>query len=129
ARRGASGRGRSGRARAPAAVRVARTSGALAGGRRSRRRGGRLARPGAGARRPPARVRLGRHRWPAAAGMVAVSVLALGVPAVSLARWFAAGVSRPGSAGEIAAATGGSLWVSVLGAVLTTALAVPIGLL
>lgn len=112
-----------------ATVLVALTVVVLAAESTTRRRGARLTRPGAGARRPPTRLRLGRHRWVAAAGMVAVSALALGVPAVSLARWFAAGVSRPGSAAEIAAATGGSLWVSMLGAALTTALAVPIGLL
>jgi iron(III) transport system permease protein len=95
----------------------------------TRRRGARYARVGAGAGRPPVRLRLRAARWPAAAGLAAVSALALGVPALSLARWFGSGVSRPGSLSEVASAAGSSLAVSLVGAGLTLLLALPIGLL
>src|SRR5690606_3188455 len=101
----------------------------LAGESATRRSGTRVARVGGGAGRPPVRLRLRVARWPAAAGMAALAALALGVPAVSLTRWFTAGVSRPGSLAEIGSAAVSSLWVSALGAVLTVALALPIGLL
>ncbi|MCW3816738.1 ABC transporter permease subunit [Micromonospora sp. DR5-3] len=79
--------------------------------------------------RPPVRLRLARWRGPALAGLLAVNGLALGVPAAGLARWLAAGVSRPGSLAEIAAAAGASLTVSLAGAALTMLLALPLGLL
>lgn len=95
----------------------------------TRRRGARYARVGGGTARPPARLSLRAGRWPAAAVMAAVSALALGVPAWSLARWAGEGVSRPGSLTEIAAAAGGSVTVSALGTLLTVLLALPVGLL
>lgn len=101
----------------------------LAGETATRRRGARYARVGGGAARPAPPLRLRAARWPVAAGLALVSALALGVPAVSLVRWFGAGVSRPGSLGEVAAAAGASLWVSFAGAVVTVLLALPIGLL
>jgi iron(III) transport system permease protein len=94
----------------------------------TRRRGARYARPG-GISVPPPRLGLGRARWPAAAALIVVAALALGVPAVSLLRWAAVGVSRPGSLGEIAASAANSLWVSAVGAGLTLLLALPVGLL
>jgi iron(III) transport system permease protein len=112
-----------------ALVLVVMTGLLLAGETATRRRGARYARVGGGAGRPAARLRLGSARGPAVAGLVAVSALALGVPAASLVRWSGAGVSRPGSLSEIATAAGNSLWVSLLGAGLTIALALPIGLL
>ncbi|MBO4210483.1 ABC transporter permease, partial [Micromonospora echinofusca] len=72
---------------------------------------------------------LGALRWPAVGAVTAVAALALGVPAVSLARRLAVGVSRPGSLTEIATAAGNSLTVSAAGAALTMLLALPIGLL
>ncbi|WP_020521727.1 ABC transporter permease [Catelliglobosispora koreensis] len=92
----------------------------------TRRKGARYARPGVS--RPPTRIALRGLRWPFIAALAAVSALALGMPAASLIRWLSAGVSRPGSLGEIAAATGNSLFVSVAGALLTTLLALPVGL-
>jgi iron(III) transport system permease protein len=112
-----------------ATVLVALTVLVLTGETATRRRGARYARLGSGAGRAPARVRLRRTRWPALAGLTAVGALALGVPAVSMGRWFSEGVSRPGSIAEVTAAAGASLWVSLLGAGLTMLLALPIGLL
>jgi iron(III) transport system permease protein len=112
-----------------ATVLVALTVLVLAGETTTRRRGARYARVGSGAARPASRLRLRGWRWPALGGLTMLGALALGVPALALARWFGAGVSRPGSLAEVAAAAGGSLWVSLLGAGLTMALALPIGLL
>jgi iron(III) transport system permease protein len=100
----------------------------LAGESASRRRGARYARLG-GARRPPIRLRLGRARWPAVAALLTVAALALGVTAVSLGLRMAEGVSRPGSWADVATAAGNSLWLSLAGAALTMALALPLGVL
>jgi iron(III) transport system permease protein len=110
-----------------AAVLVGLTAALLLGEELTRSRGARYARLGGGAPRPPARLRLGPARWPAFAALAGVAALALGVPAISIARWSAAGVSRPGSLAEVAGAAGNSLWAATLGAGLTLALALPIG--
>lgn len=112
-----------------ATVLVALTALVLVAEQLSRRRAARHARLGGGASRPPARLRLGRLRWPAALGLAGVTGAALGVPAVSLVRWFGEGVSRPGSLGELAYAAGNSLGVALLGTGLTMVLALPVGLL
>jgi len=88
----------------------------------------RYARVGSGGPRRPRPLGLGWGRLPAAAFLGLVAAVALGVPLASLLRWFLAGVSRPGSIGEVVAAMGASLGVSLLGAVLTVALAIPLGL-
>jgi iron(III) transport system permease protein len=95
----------------------------------TRRRGARYARTGTGAHRPPRAAPLGHWRWPAFAAVTAVLLLALGVPAAAMGRWFTAGVSRPESVAEVAAAAVGSLSVSLGGAFLTLLLALPLGLL
>jgi iron(III) transport system permease protein len=100
----------------------------LAVERLTRRRDARYARVG-GIGRPPVPITLKRWRWPVFTLLAGVSALALGVPAASLARWLVAGVSRPGSLGEVATAAGSSLSVSLAGAVLTIVLATPVGLL
>ncbi|GAA0808044.1 ABC transporter permease [Spirilliplanes yamanashiensis] len=112
-----------------ATVLVALTTVLLVGEGATRRRDARYAAVGAGARRPHTRLRLGPARLPAALLLAVVAALALGVPALNLARRLAAGVSRPGSLPEIAAAAGNSLTVSAAGAALTLLLALPIGLL
>jgi iron(III) transport system permease protein len=110
-------------------VLVLATTVLLAGESMTRRRGARYAAVGSGSRRPPRPARLGRWRGPAVLALAGITALALGVPALNLARWLAAGVSRPGTAAEIAAAAGNSLTVSAAGAALTLLLALPIGLL
>jgi iron(III) transport system permease protein len=94
----------------------------------TRRRGARYASM-SGARRPADRVRLGRLRWPAVLALVVVAAVAVGVTAISLAGRMAAGTSRPGALEEIFAAATASVTVSAMGAALTTALAIPLGLL
>jgi len=100
----------------------------LGGELTTRSRGARYARVG-GAGRPATRAALRAGRWPSAVALLAVAALALGVPAASLARWLAEGVSRPGSLAEVATAAGNSLSVSLAGATLTVLLALPVGLL
>ncbi|MCY1158415.1 MAG: iron transporter permease [Citricoccus sp.] len=93
----------------------------------TRRAGTRYAstRPG----RPAGVADLGPWRWPAATGLWAVVLVALGVPAVSLVRWTVAGTSLADAWGRIGEAAAGSLTLSLLGAVVTTVLALPIGIL
>jgi len=109
-------------------VLVAITIMLLLGETATRKRGARVARL-QGVRRSAARQTLGALRLPAAAALAAVAGLALGVPAVSLARRMADGVSRPGTLAEVAVATGNSLSLSLAGAALTMLLALPLGLL
>lgn len=79
--------------------------------------------------RRPALVRLGRWRMAALALPVTVAVLALGVPAVTLARWLAETVQEHRGFGPVWDAARGSVLVSALGAVVTAAAALPVALL
>lgn len=110
-----------------ATVLVGLTALLLVGEAVTRQRGARYTRLAVS--RPLSTLRLGRLRWPFVAVLAGVVALSLGVPAASLARWFAAGVSRPGSAAEVLAAAGNSLGAAALGALLTLGLALPVGLL
>jgi iron(III) transport system permease protein len=82
-----------------------------------------------GAVRPASPVSLGRWRWPAVAGVAAVAVAALGVPAATLARWLAEGLSDPAAASETWAAASASATLAALGALATVTCAIPVGLL
>jgi len=95
----------------------------------SRARGKATARVGRGATRPAEPVRLGRRQLPAALGLVAVAVISLGIPAWSLTRWMAVGSSAGLDLGTLASAASATVQVAVLGALLTTVLAVPVGVL
>jgi iron(III) transport system permease protein len=89
----------------------------------------RHARLGGGASRVPRPVALGR--WsPAAHGWLAlVAVLALGVPLSRLGFWLASGSSADVDLGALQAAALATLGVSALGALVTTVLALPVGVL
>lgn len=91
-------------------------------------RGARYARVGGGARRQMPTQILGSWRWPAFAGVTAVLACSLGVPLVALLRWTLAGSSDPGSATAVLTATISSVAAAGLGAALTIALAIPLGL-
>ncbi len=96
----------------------------------SRSRGrGRYSRVGGGAARRAPLVRLGARRTPVLAGLTAVSALALGVPAASLAYWLSIGRSADFDVAEVLAATTTTAGLAAGGAVVTTLLALPIGLL
>jgi iron(III) transport system permease protein len=82
-----------------------------------------------GAARPAPPVELGRWRWAAVGAVVAVAVASLGVPAATLARWLAEGLSEPEAAARTWSAAVASVSVSALGALVTVACAVPVALL
>lgn len=77
--------------------------------------------------RDPIRVSLGKAKIPALLGTVAVLVLALGVPVISLVWWLLTGNSSAG--GDLLTTTGNTVAVAASGALLTIVLALPIGIL
>lgn len=79
--------------------------------------------------RPQPVLALGPWKVPALIGASTVLVAALGVPALALVRWTAAGVSRPGAVTEIATSAGTTLFLGVTGALLAVVLATPVGVL
>jgi iron(III) transport system permease protein len=89
----------------------------------------RHARLGTGSARRPRPVPLGRWSAAAYAWLVAVAVLALGVPLSRLGYWLASGASAEVDLADLRSAALATLYVSALGAVLTTALALPVGVL
>ncbi|GGK72784.1 ABC transporter permease [Ornithinimicrobium pekingense] len=94
---------------------------------RTRRAGARFS--GTHVTRPARAADLGVWRWAGAAGLGAVLLAALGVPALSLARWMARGTSAGDATGRLWDAAVGSLTASLLGALLTILLALPLGIL
>jgi iron(III) transport system permease protein len=84
------------------------------------------ARVGQGAARRTVPVHLGAARWPALLAPVAVVALALGVPSWSLLHWLRVGTSAELVAGELAAAAGSTITLAAVGALATTAAAVPV---
>jgi iron(III) transport system permease protein len=101
---------------------------AVAGEQRLRGRS-RRHRVGGGAPRTPAGISLGR--WtPLAYGWLALlGLLGVGVPALSLAHSTIIGRRSGVDLGELTAAIGNTVSMSLLGAALTVALAVPVGIL
>ena len=87
------------------------------------------ARIGAGAARRHVRVSLGSWTLPALGWVGAVAAVSLGLPLGALAYWLTSGTSRGLDPAELATAAGSTLGVSLLGAVGTTLLAVPVGIL
>jgi iron(III) transport system permease protein len=118
--------------RTPAAVLslvlVAVTVLIVLGEARTRGRAGQ-ARVGAGAARRHAAVPLGGWLAPALGWLGAVAALALGVPLGSLAYWLARGQSTDLDLALLASSATSTLAVSSLGALLTTALAIPVGII
>jgi iron(III) transport system permease protein len=89
----------------------------------------RYSRLGPGSIRALPPVRLGRATPLALAAVLALLVLALGVPVGSLVHWLVVGSSVSFPAGALAAAAGTSLGLGLAAAVVTTALALPVALL
>jgi iron(III) transport system permease protein len=88
------------------------------------------ARVGSGAARRHQPIVLGR--WASIAGLgwlFAIAGLALGVPIVSLAYWIARGTSAGLDLGALGSAAVSTVSVAALGALFTTVLAVPVGVL
>lgn len=90
---------------------------------------GRYARVDSGAARPAPPARLGRARWAALGGFLALIGLALGLPLATLVYWIATGSSAGVDLGALLAACGTSLELALGAAVLTTLLALPISFL
>lgn len=87
------------------------------------------ARVGSGGARVAATVRLGRWRWPALAVVAGSAVVSLGVPAAALAYWTLQGVSEQLPWSDLARTSATSLTWAALGALATTLLAIPVGVL
>lgn len=86
----------------------------------------RYARLGAGAARPATRTRLGRATALWLLLPVATTLLALGVPLVTLTRWLIAGGTEVWRLPQISAALGQTLLLALAGGVLATLAAIPI---
>ncbi|MDR6293744.1 iron(III) transport system permease protein [Inquilinus ginsengisoli] len=85
----------------------------------------RYARIGSGAARLPRRTRLGRATLPCLLLPLATTLLALGVPFVTLGQWLAAGGAAIWKLDEIGPALGQTLVFAVAGGVITTVAAIP----
>lgn len=86
----------------------------------------RYARLGGGAARPVEPVRLGRLTLPLLGTVLAVVVLALGVPLGSLAYWMIVGTSTAFPLGAAASAAATSIGLALVAALVTTVLALPV---
>ena len=89
------------------------------------RGGARYARVGTGAPRPPRRSALGAWRWPALILPVATTVLALGVPLMTLARWLMFGGTAAWGSPAIVGALGQTLVLAIGAAIVTVLAAMP----
>ncbi|HUP70839.1 MAG TPA: iron ABC transporter permease [Acidimicrobiales bacterium] len=78
---------------------------------------------------PPIRVSLGRWRWVAAGGVVAVVAAGLGVPVGVLGYWSAVGSSRASAGGVLADAAMTSMLLAGAAALVAVVAAVPVALL
>ncbi|TPL87364.1 iron ABC transporter permease [Mesorhizobium sp. B2-3-12] len=85
----------------------------------------RYARVGSGAARYQRRISLGRATLPSLLLLVVTTVLALGVPFVTIGRWLAAGGADVWRFDEIGLALGQTLFLSLAGALLATVAAMP----
>jgi iron(III) transport system permease protein len=90
---------------------------------------GRVARVGVGSVGRPITIGLGRLRWPVFGLFVLGAAVAFGVPIVTLVGWLVAGSSAGEGLETLGEATTTSLWYALLGAGLTTVLAVPMVIL
>ena len=86
----------------------------------------RLARVGGGAARTLVPLRLGRNRIPALLALVALALLALGVPLWTLARWLWIGGVDVWTLGSIGQALTQTIGLAAVAALVTTVLAFPV---
>jgi iron(III) transport system permease protein len=87
----------------------------------------RFSRIGSGAPRVAPPIRLGRNILPAQASLVALAVLALGVPLWTILRWLWIGGAQVWVLDDIASALGQTIGLATAAAALTTVLAFPVG--
>lgn len=90
------------------------------------RRGSRVSRTGRGSARSLPLLSLGRLRRPVFAAFCLMSMLSLGVPMAMVAYWLVVGQSRGEGSADIVPAILGSLGLSVPGALIVVALALPL---
>jgi iron(III) transport system permease protein len=90
------------------------------------RRGIRIARSAQGSGRRSVQMPLGKAKAPVIAGLGALIFVAAGMPFLTLAFWLIAGHSRGAGRGEIWQALAGSLSLSLPGAIIVVALALPL---
>ncbi len=86
----------------------------------------RFARVGTGTARKVTPLRLRSARWPTAFLVGGILGLALGVPVYALAHWLRVGASTHFPLADLAAATGSTLGLALIGALATTTLALPV---
>ena len=86
----------------------------------------RFARIGSGAPRPVTPIRLRRLRIPALLTLIALSVLAIGVPIVTLTRWLWIGGADVWPARDMGVALAQTAGLAAVGALVATALAYPV---
>ena len=86
----------------------------------------RFSRIGAGAPRAANPIRLGRTTIAAETALIALTVLALGVPVWTIVRWLWIGGTKVWVLDDIATALGQTIGLATVAAVLTTALAFPV---
>lgn len=87
------------------------------------------ARTGSGTARRATRAELGRCRAPALAWMGAVTAVAVAFPLATLAYWLAVGNSATWDLGRLGSTAWATLMVAAAGAAVTTALALPVGVI
>jgi iron(III) transport system permease protein len=97
----------------------------LLGGESLLRGGARYARVGSGAPRALRPRRLGQWRWPALLLLLATTLLALGVPLMTIGGWLMHGGLAVWDTAALGNALGQSVGLSVAGAALTTLVAMP----
>lgn len=102
---------------------------ALVAGETFARGRGEQNRVGAGVARAQQQLALGRWKWPALGSVALLVGAGLAFPVVSVLVWFTRGVSAGIAWDEFGSALGSTVAVAVLGAVVTMALAVPLGIL
>ena len=88
-----------------------------------------IARIGGGTPRRAVRASLGRARTSVTGLLVAVVVLALGVPIASLVRWMVVGASTTFPVADLVTTTMTTLGLAAAGAMVATVLAIPVALL
>jgi len=93
------------------------------------RAGKSVARVGRGNARRASTARLGGARFWVLAGFFLLGLLSLGVPMATLVYWLMVGHSAGQGYADIWPAIGGSVWLSVLGALVTSLFAIPLVLL
>lgn len=87
-----------------------------------------LVRVGAGVARPAGRLRLGRLRRPVTIGLATVSVLAIGVPVLSLMHWMIVGSSTSFPLQTLLQTTLTTIGLAAIGAAVATAVAIPVSI-